>query len=59
MAGPGPTDDTINVALLDLTEPAEFETVTENAAPSSEAVSAGVVYDVLAAPVMSELFLRH
>ena len=59
MAGPGPLEDTVNVALLDRTEPAKFETVTEKVAPLSEVVSAGVVYDVPVAPVMSELFFRH
>jgi hypothetical protein len=59
IAAPGPTDDTVKVALLDLTEPAEFETVTENVAPLSEAVRVWVVYVVLVAPLMSELFLRH
>jgi hypothetical protein len=52
-------DATVSVALRDRTEPAVFETVTENVAPLSEAVSAGVLYDVLVAPEMSELFLRH
>ena len=59
MAGSGPLEDTVNVALLDRTEPAEFETVTENVAPLSEAVTVGVVYEVPVAPVMSELFFRH
>jgi hypothetical protein len=59
MAAPGPVDDTVSAALLDCTEPAEFETDTENVSPLSETVSIGVVYDALVAPAMPEPFLRH
>jgi hypothetical protein len=50
---------TVRVALLLVTLPALFVTVTAKRLPSSASVVGGVVYDALVAPVMFTPFFVH
>ena len=50
---------TVNLAALLVTTPDELETATENIAPSSPVMAAGIVYEAAVAPVIAVPFRRH
>ncbi len=49
----------MRIAALLVALPAEFVTLTVNAAPVSAEVVAGVVYEAFVAPLIAALFLLH
>ena len=51
--------NTVSIAALLVTVPAESLTATVNAAPLSEVVVGGVVYDGALAPLMAAPFFFH